>query len=111
MEFEPLDVLVPKGDRLTLWVLQYPYPDKSQSPAPTPVRLWLGGATSTLDVPLITVDPRDIFAVPGAPFPREKDYPRYYAEKPNFDQVIAPVRPPGAAREAAPLLPFDVAPT
>jgi predicted acyl esterase len=92
MEFEPLDLLIPKGHRLTVWIFQYPNGDKMSGPVPSPVKLWLGGASSHLDLPLITVDPKLVYPVPGANFPREQDYAKFYALKPAWSNLVSPIQ-------------------
>ncbi|MEK6985419.1 MAG: CocE/NonD family hydrolase [Candidatus Thermoplasmatota archaeon] len=69
MQFEPLDILVPRGHRLTLWVFQYAYPDHQASLTPSPVEIALGEGGAVLNLPTIAVDARTVFPVPGAHFP------------------------------------------
>ncbi|HEX9815344.1 MAG TPA: CocE/NonD family hydrolase C-terminal non-catalytic domain-containing protein, partial [Candidatus Thermoplasmatota archaeon] len=86
MEFEPLDVLIPAGHRLTLWLLQYPYPDDDPATVPSPVDVVLGDA-STLRLPTITVDVKDTFPVPGARFPSSAHYDWPHVRKPDYPEL------------------------
>ncbi len=91
IEFEPLDVLIPAGHRLTLWLLQYPYPDDDPATIPSAVDVVLGDA-STLRLPLITVDVRDTFPVPGSRFPTADYYDWPHVRKPDYPELAqAPV--------------------
>jgi hypothetical protein len=88
-EFEPLDVLVPRGHRLSLWVFQgyYVNPSQGGGAAYTPpvtqgaVKLLLGD-DAVLRLPVVTVDPEDIFTVPGVPTPDRELYGKMHTPKP-----------------------------
>lgn len=89
MEFEPLDVLIPKGHRLTLWLLQYPYPDDDPGTVPAAIDIVLGDA-STLRLSTIQVDPRDVFPVPGGRFPAPQYYDWAHVRKPDYPELAQP---------------------
>lgn len=102
LEFEPLEVLVPKGHRLTLWLFQYVYPDHAARNDPNPMGLDAGtsgtpspvtiilGPDAVLRLPTIDVDPRTIYPVPGAHFPHRDNLSLMHVLKPTF-QPGAPV--------------------
>ena len=89
MQFEPLDILIPKGHRLTLWVLQYPYPDRQDGSVPSAVAVVLGDA-SVLRLPIITVDHKDTFPVPGAHFPDAEYFDWANVRKPDYPELPTP---------------------
>lgn len=88
LQFEPLDVLLPRGHRLTLWLLQYPYPDHDVSGAPSPIRLVLGDA-SVLRLPMIQVDPSTVFPVPGVPLPSPEYFDWAHVRKPDYPELAS----------------------
>lgn len=90
VEFEPLEVFLPKGHRVVLWLFQYQYPDRSGGPVPSPVKLYFGENTQ-LRLPTVDIDPRTVFPVPGSHFPSRDDFERFHVEKPVFSQVIEPM--------------------
>jgi predicted acyl esterase len=106
MEFEPLDVLIPEGHRLVVWLMQYGYSDKFPSPAPSPVRVLIGGPDATvLRLPTIDVDPFDIFPVPGQHFPKRDSFLRTHVDKPDPRGWLPPAVPLARVDEVLPLGP------
>lgn len=103
LEFEPLEVLIPQGHRLTLWVFQFAYPDHATVLTPSPVTVFLG-ADAILRLPTLDVDPMELFPVPGAHFPTRENQTRMYVDKPLFAPA-APAVPvgvtPGATEPGA----------
>ena len=89
MEFEPLDVMIPAGHRLTLWLLQYPYPDDDPAAVPAAVDVVLGDA-STLRLSTITVDSRTMFPVPGGRYPVPDYFDWPHVRKPDYPELAQP---------------------
>lgn len=95
MEAEPLEVLIPKGHTLTLWVFQFAHTDRSargdltQPGTPSPVTVILG-PDAVLRLPVIDVDPLTLYPVPGAHFPSRDNLSMRYVFKPTF-QPATPV--------------------
>lgn len=69
VEFEPLEVVVPAGHNLVLWLFQGTYEDHQATGTPAPVDLQLGGG-AVLSLPVVHADTRSIFPVPGIQFPQ-----------------------------------------
>ncbi len=84
MEFEPLDVLIPRGHRITLWLFQYAYPDHLQTSTPGPVDIYLGGDGAVLRLPVVPDDPTIVFPVPGVHFPDRLQTERMHVDKPVY---------------------------
>ncbi|MEK6974745.1 MAG: CocE/NonD family hydrolase [Candidatus Thermoplasmatota archaeon] len=101
LEFEPLEVLIPEGHRLTLWLFQFAYPDHATVLTPSPVTVLLG-PDAILRLPTVDVDPTTLFPVPGAHFPTRENLSMMYVFKPTF----APAGPvlPVASAAAAPVV-------
>ena len=97
MEFEPLDILVPAGHKLRLWLFQYPYADKFASPVPSAVKVMLG-PQSVLRLPTIKVADADLFPVPGSHMPIEQYYDRFHVKPRTFQSLMPNLL---AAREAS----------
>lgn len=91
MELEPLEVLVPKGHRLTLWVFQGQYPDHWPTGTPSPLRIFLGG-DAVLRLPVVDVDATTVFPVPGVHLPQRDLLERMSVPKPfgPFTSVLPP---------------------
>ncbi|MBI2078320.1 MAG: CocE/NonD family hydrolase [Euryarchaeota archaeon] len=93
MEFEPLDVFIPAGHRLTVWLFQYHFTapaDRIESRVPSPVTVYLGGPGTALKMPMIDPDPATIFPVPGSHLPKREHFDFFHVNKPSFSTVIAP---------------------
>jgi hypothetical protein len=99
IQFEPLDVHVPKGHRLMLWLFQYPYPDHAAATTPGDVTLHLD-EQAILRLPTVSIDPRDVFPVPGVSFPNSTLNPNMYVAVPVLDGVESPP-PAGPVADAA----------
>jgi len=84
IEFEPSDVLVPKGHRLSMWVFQYAYPDHLQTTTLAPVDIFLGGDGAVLRLPVSAEDATQVFPVPGVHFPDRAQVDRMAIDKPVF---------------------------
>lgn len=97
IEFEPLEVMIPRGHRVTLWVFQFAYPEHQSTQTPSPVTIHLG-PDALLRLPTVDVDPRATFPVPGSHFPARDGLGMMYVPKP----VFAPqgVEPPVAVAAA-----------
>jgi predicted acyl esterase len=91
MQFEPLEVLVPKGHRLVLWVFQYEYPDRDRGRTPSPVDVFLGN-DAVLRLPTIEVDPTTVFPVPGIHFPDRSLADRMHVEPLGFPNGLLRLR-------------------
>jgi len=109
LEMEPLDVLVPRGHHLELWVFEGQYPDHMATMTPSPIKVLLGG-DAMLRLPVVAVDPTTIFPVPGIHFPARALYDRLDIlppPAPPTNMVTTPLTPPleggptavGACRE------------
>jgi putative CocE/NonD family hydrolase len=111
-EFEPADVLVPRGHRLALWVFQGQFPvNNGPTMTPSDVKILLGD-DAVLRLPVITVDPQAIFPVPAVRTPSRDLYERMDVAKPmapptdsvpSDATIIVPVTPPtsvGAGTDA-----------
>jgi predicted acyl esterase len=97
IEMDPLEVRIPAGHRLTLWVFQYHYPDHGgpiifvpgmgfvQGPAPPagPIDVFLG-EDAILRLPTLDLDPTTVFPVPGANFPDMDLAGMMHMDKPLF---------------------------
>jgi predicted acyl esterase len=85
VEFDPAELLVPEGHRLTLWLFQWQYPDHMSSQLTSPVKILLGGSdASKMRLPTVDVDIYTIFPVPGSPFPTRDSFEKYSVPKPSF---------------------------
>lgn len=82
MVMEPLDVVIPPGDSLELWVFQYQYPDHYGTFTPGNIQFYEG--TAALRLPVHEVNPRDVFPVPGAHMQNTTVIPEMYVLKPNL---------------------------
>ncbi len=89
IEFEPLEVHIPEGHRLGMWIFQYHYPDRMDSATPGEVTLHLDDA-ALLRLPGIDLDPRTVFPVPGVRFPESTYTPEMYVPMPILPGVDAP---------------------
>ncbi len=91
VELEPLEVRIPAGNRLVLWVFQYQTADHLATPTQAPVTIHLGD-DARLRMPVMDVDTRTVFPVPGAHFLNHTYVPQMYVAYPNVPgQVPAPV--------------------
>lgn len=90
MQLEPLDILIPAGHRLTVWLFQYQYGDHYYSATPAPIRVHYGDKT-TIQLPMITVEPTELFPVPGIHFPKPEYFSKYLQPKPRLNQVVPPM--------------------
>lgn len=77
MEFEPLELRIPAGHRLVLWLFQYHYPDHQDSATPAAVTLHFD-EEAKLRLSTVDVDPRSVFPVPGANFLNRTYVPEMY---------------------------------
>ena len=83
IESEPLEVRVPAGHRLVLWLFQYHYPDHMDSSTPATVTLHLGDDARLL-LPGLDVDPRTVFPVPGVHYLDRTYVPETYVSYPDL---------------------------
>jgi hypothetical protein len=91
-EFEPAEIFVPAGHRLTVWLFQYQYSDRMSGPVPSPVKVMFGGDNpSYLRLPMVDVDAVDRFPVPGSHDVREENFDRYMVAKPDFPNIAGPL--------------------
>lgn len=110
IQFEPLEVRIPEGHRLMLWIFQFQYQDRMATLTPSPVTVHLGD-DAVLHLPTLDVDPRTVFPVPGAHFLNRTYVPEMYVpvEDPSWGGLpAAPVAeraPPTTAAGAAPARP------
>ncbi|MES2154821.1 MAG: CocE/NonD family hydrolase [bacterium] len=81
LQFEPLEVNVPRGHHLVLWVFQGSNDDHQATATPAPVDLTLGPQT-VLNLPALTVDPTTQFPVPGIHYPQRSLLENMDAMKP-----------------------------
>lgn len=81
IEFEPLELRIPAGHRLVLWLFQYHYEDRQDSAARAAVTLHLDD-DARLRLPTVEVDPRTVFPVPGANFLNRTYVPEMYVPMP-----------------------------
>ncbi len=106
VEFEPLEVRVPAGHRLVMWVFQYHFDDRIDSSTPSPVTLHLGPDAKFM-MPVMDVDPRTVFPVPGAHFLNHTYVPEMYIHYPRvpapYSTPQLPVTPVAAPTEPAPV--------
>ena len=86
VEMDPLEVQIPAGNRLVIWVFQYQYPDHDATVTRAPVTIHVGEAAK-LRLPIVDVDPRDRFPVPGAHFLEETYVPQMYVPYPAVGGV------------------------
>lgn len=86
IEFEPLEVHIPEGHSIMLWLFQYPYPEHSPSGTPSDVIVHLG-ADAKLLLPTLDLDPRTIFPVPGVSFPNSTENAQMYVRAPVLPGV------------------------
>ena len=104
IEFEPLDVHIPAGHSVMLWLLQYGYPEQDgqrKAGTPSDVTLLLD-EDARLVLPTVDIDARTVFPVPGVAFPNSTVVPEMYVRMPTLPGVSA--GQPGQA-EAAPAPP------
>lgn len=113
MEAEPLEVLIPRDHRLTLWVFQFAYwdhanmntPNGQQGPA---IQATTGqvtvilGPDAILRLPTVDVEPTQLFPVPGSHFPSRDNQSLLYVFKPTF-QAAGPVALPAPSAATAPV--------
>ncbi len=100
MEFEPLDIVVPQGHRLVLWLFQGQYPDHQATQTPSPLKVFLGDG-AVLRLPVVEADPKAVFPVPGSHFPDRALLERMHLEK--------PLAPPTAVAADVPAAPVPTA--
>ncbi|MEA3191311.1 MAG: X-Pro dipeptidyl-peptidase [Thermoplasmata archaeon] len=95
VEFEPLEVHIPEGHRLALWLFQYPYPDHASATTPSDVVVSFDGDAQLL-LPTLQLDPRTVFPVPGVAFPNSTAIPQMYVRMPVL-QGASPSQEAGPA--------------
>jgi predicted acyl esterase len=120
-EFEPAEVMVPRGHRLVLWLFQGQYPDHGPTATPSDVTVLLGDG-AVLRLPTVAVDPEDLFPAPGVRTPSRDLYERMHVQKPPAPPmgsvptdalIIVPVgvaSPPPAHASARPAQPLPLPP-
>lgn len=89
VELEPLEVVIPEGHQIVLWVFQSSYPDHQTSPTTGRITVELGPGT-IVRLPVLEADATTIFPVPGAHFPTRDNLSLMYILKPT-------VQPPDPA--------------
>lgn len=89
MQFEPLELRVPEGHRLVLWLFQHHYPDRQDSATPAAVTLHLDDGAE-LRLPTVDVDARSVFPAPGAQFLNRTYVPQMYVPMPGVPAALAP---------------------
>jgi predicted acyl esterase len=104
IQFEPLEILIPKGHRIVLWIFQYQYNDRQATMTPAPVDIYLGGSGAVLQLPFIDVDAKTVFPVPGSHFPTRELMGHRYVAKPIFPPSgpVIPLAVPAATMPASP---------
>lgn len=102
MELEPLEVHIPAGNRLNLWVFQYHYPDHQATLTPSPVTIHPGEAV--LRLPVVDVAPETVFPVPGGNLPSELYVEEMYVPEPILpNHLPQPPSQTSTAQAARPL--------
>lgn len=99
VEFEPLEVHIPAGHRVALWLFQHPYPDHSAASTAGDVTVYLDEQAQLL-LPTVQVDPRTVFPVPGVSFPNTTYTPQMYTRMPVLDGVSTQQAQPAPAQAA-----------
>ncbi len=101
IQFEPLEVRIPEGHRLSLWIFQYHFEDRQDVTTKAPVTVFLGDGAK-LRLPTLDLDPRTVFPVPGAHFLNNSYVPEMYVQYPPLSTGSgAPVAAPQADTRAA----------
>lgn len=102
LEMEPTEVVMSNGTHLELWVFQYQYPDHYGTFTPASMTVHLGD--SKLRLPTYTVNPRDVFPVPGAHFLNDTYVEEMFDLQPALPPAI-PSTVPATPVAAKPRLP------